>query len=298
MSTAPVFDGMFGEPADAPARAPRRYGLVEADSRMQLVRFGLADAYNLTRRYVLRARHQPDVIVGTLLLPIIFVVLFGYVFGSSISVGGGHYRAFLMSGLFAQTQMYAAGSVAVAVSTDMSEGVIDRFKAMPILRASVLIGRTASALIVGLPAFVIMIGCALMVGWRPHAGIGNAVAGFALLMLFGQACAWLGAYIGVLARSTQAAETLAMLPTFLLGFVSNVFVDTSRLPSWLRVMANWNPLSALVAASRKLFGNEAGPAPSGVWTLQHPIVASLLLSVLMLGLFVPLALRRYEGVGR
>lgn len=278
---------------------PARHAREEVDlGRVESVLYGVADAYNLTRRYVLRARHQPDVVIGTLLLPIIFVVLFGYVFGSSISVGGGHYRAYLMSGLFAQTQMYAAGSVAVAVSTDMTEGVIDRFKTMPILRSAVLIGRTASALVVGLPAFVMMIGCAYVVGWRPEAGLVDAVAGFALLMLFGQACAWLGAYIGVAARSTQAAETLAMLPTFVLGFVSNVFVDTSRLPSWLRFVANWNPLSAVVAASRRLFGNETGPPPDGVWTLQHPILASVVLSVAMLCVFVPLALRRYDALLR
>jgi ABC-2 type transport system permease protein len=266
---------------------------VEATTWSQRFGFGVADAYNLTRRYVLRARHQPDVVIGTLLLPIVFVVLFGYIFGSSISVGGGNYRSYLMSGLFAQTMMYSAGSVAVAVSTDMSEGVIDRFKAMPILRSAVLIGRTASALVVGLPAFLVMIGCALIVGWRPHTGIGQTVAGFLLLLLFGQACAWLGAYLGVVARSAQAAESLAMLPSFVLGFVSNVFVDPARLPTWLRVAAEWNPLSAVVTAARRLFGNESGPA-SDVWPLAHPIPAALLLTAVMFAVFVPLALRGYE----
>lgn len=267
---------------------------LEATGWTRRVSFAVADSYNLTRRYVLRARRQPDVVIGTLVLPVIFVVLFGYIFGSSISVGGSSYRSYLMSGLFAQTMLYAAGSVAVAVSTDMREGVIDRFKAMPIRRSAVLVGRTASALVVGLPAFALMIGCAFAVGWRPHTGPAETVAGFALLLAFGQACAWLGAYIGLLARTPQAAESLAMLPSFVLGFVSNVFVDPGSLPHWLQVAAEWNPLSAVVAAARRLFGNQAAAAPSGVWTLQHPVPAALLLTALMLAVFVPLALRRYD----
>jgi ABC-2 type transport system permease protein len=273
-------------------------GPVEAQNRMQSISFGFQDAYNLTRRYVLRARHQPDVVIGTLVFPVVFVVLFGYIFGSSITVLGGHYRSYLMSGLFAQAQLYSSSSVAVAVSTDMSEGVIDRFKAMPILRAAVLIGRTLSALIVGLPAFVLMVCCALVVGWRPDAGFGGAVGAFALLLLFGQACAWMGAFIGVLARSTQAAEGMALLPSFLLGFVSNVFVDPRNLPGPLRVVADWNPLSAVVTAVRQLFGNQVGPPPRGVWPLEHPVVASLLLTGLMFAIFVPLSLRQYEASHR
>jgi ABC-2 type transport system permease protein len=107
-----------------------------------------------------------------------------------------------------------------------------------------------------------MIGCALAVGWRPLGGLGSTIGGFALLSLFGFAMGWVGAAIGLLARSPQSADTLSMVPGFLLGFISNVFVDPARMPSWLRVAADWNPMSAVVAAARQFFDTAQGtPRP-------------------------------------
>jgi ABC-2 type transport system permease protein len=146
--------------------------------------------------------------------------------------------------------IFGSSTVAVAEATDMSEGVIDRFRTLPIIRSSVLLGRTISTTIIGLPGLVVMISCGLLVGWRPEAGLGHAVAGFALLSLFGFAMSWIGALIGMVARSPQSADGLSMLPAFLLGFVSNVFVPTAGMPTWLRVFAEWNPVSAVVAAAR------------------------------------------------
>lgn len=260
------------------------------------IRFALTDAVTATRRLLLRSLRQPDIVIGGLLMPVIFVLLFGYVFGSSIHVPGGNYRAYLMSGLFAQTTLFSSASVAVAVATDMSEGVIDRFKALPITRSSVLIGRTVSTVIVGLPSLVVMICCALAVGWRASNGVGEAVTGFALLSLFGFSMGWVGAVIGLHARSAQSADVLSMVPAFLLGFVSNVFVNTANLPAWLRAFANWNPMSAVVAASRTLFGTSEGVPEPAVWSLQHPVVTTIGMSVALLGVMVPLAVRRYIRV--
>jgi ABC-2 type transport system permease protein len=232
------------------------------------------------------------VIIGSVLMPVVFVVLFGYVFGSAIHVPGGHYRTYLMSGLFAQTALFSSSSVAVAVATDMSEGVIDRFRTLPIARSAVLLGRTISTVIIGLPSLAVMITCALVVGWRPDAGLASAVAGFALLALFGFAMSWVGALTGMLARSPQAADGLSMLPAFVLGFVSNVFVPTAGLPAWLRVVAEWNPLSAVVAAARQLFGTPQG-GTAGVWTLQHPVPTTLAMGLVLLAVLVPLSVRRY-----
>jgi ABC-2 type transport system permease protein len=257
------------------------------------LRFAASDAVTATRRFVLRSLRQPDIIVGSLLMPVIFVVLFGYVFGSSITVPGGDYRSYLMSGLFAQSTLFASASVAVAVATDMTEGVIDRFKTLPIARSSVLIGRTVSTVIVGLPSLAVMIGCALAVGWRPHGSLGATVAAFALLTLFGFAMGWVGAAIGLLARSPQSADALSMVPSFLLGFISNVFVDPARMPAWLRVAADWNPMSAVVASARDLFHTAQGAPPAGVWSLQHPIVTTLAMCALLLVVLVPLSVRRY-----
>ena len=256
----------------------------------------VGDVRTTTLRYVLRARSQPDVIIGSVLMPVIFVVLFGYVFGSAIHVAGGHYRTYLMSGLFAQTALFSSSSVAVAVATDMSEGVIDRFRTLPIARSALLLGRTISTVIIGLPSLAVMITCALIVGWRPDAGLASAVAGFALLSLFGFAMSWVGALVGMVARSPQAADALSMLPAFVLGFVSNVFVPTAGLPAWLRVVAEWNPLSAVVAAARQMFGSPQGGA-AGIWTLQHPVVTTLGMGLVLLAVLVPVTVRRYTRRG-
>jgi ABC-2 type transport system permease protein len=258
-------------------------------------RFGqaLRDIQTMTVRYVLRAARQPDLIIGSVLMPVIFVVLFGYVFGSAIHVPGGHYRTYLLSGLFAQTTLFSASSVAVAVATDMSEGVIDRFRTMPIARSAVLLGRTIATLITGLPSLGVMIGCALLVGWRPDAGLASAVAGFAMLALFGFSMSWIGALLGMIARSPQSADALSMLPAFLLGFVSNVFVPIGGLPAWLRVFAEWNPLSAVVAAARQMFGTPQA-ATGGSWPLQHPVPVTIGMGVLLLALLIPVTVRRYS----
>ena len=264
----------------------------EPSGVLQRLAQALGDVRTTTLRYVLRARSQPDVIIGSVLMPVIFVVLFGYVFGSAIHLPGGHYRTYLMSGLFAQTTLFSSSSVAVAVATDMSEGVIDRFRTLPIARSAVLLGRTISTIIVGLPSLAVMITCALIVGWRPEAGVPSAVAGFALLSLFGFAMSWVGALVGMHARSPQAADALSMLPAFVLGFVSNVFVPTAGLPAWLRVVAEWNPLSAVVGAARQMFGIPQG-GPAQVWTLEHPVVTTLAMGLVLLVVLIPVTVRRY-----
>ncbi len=262
------------------------------------LRRGTIDAYNATRRYLIRGKRQPDIIFGSVLFPVVFVVLFGYVFGSSISIPGGNYHSYLMSGLFAQSTLFASANVAVAVATDMNEGVIDRFKTLPIARSSILIGRGISTMILGLPALAVMIVCAFAVGWRPENGIFDAFLGFLLIELFAFALCWLGILIGLVAKSSQAADVLINIPVFLLGFISNVFVDTSKMPFWLRDFANWNPVSAVVAAGRNLFGNSIGPPPAGVWSLEHPEITTIGLAVIIIAIFVPLSVRRYSRTTR
>jgi ABC-2 type transport system permease protein len=262
------------------------------------LRRGTIDAYNATRRYLIRGKRQPDIIFGSVLFPVVFVVLFGYVFGSSITVPGGNYHSYLMSGLFAQSTLFASANVAVAVATDMNEGVIDRFKTLPIARSSILIGRGVSTMILGLPALAVMIVCALAVGWRPENGIFDAFLGFLLIELFAFALCWLGILVGLVAKSSQSADVLINIPVFLLGFISNVFVDTSKMPVWLRVFANWNPVSSVVAAGRNLFGNTIGPPPTGVWSLEHPEITTIGLALIIIAIFVPLCVRRYSRTSR
>ena len=259
------------------------------------LRGGLLDAYTATRRFLIRGMRQPDVIFGSVLIPVIFVVLFGYVFGSSIRLpGGGKYRSYLMPGLFAMSVLFNSNNVAVAVATDMSEGVVDRFRTLPIARSAIVVGRSLSSLVLGIPVLVVMILCGLAVGWRPEDGLGNAVLAFLLFELFGYAIGWLGVLVGLLAGGPQAADVIISIPTFLLGFISSVFVDPALMPAWLRVIAYWNPVSAVVTAGRQLFGNTIGPPPSGVWSLDHPIATTIVLAVVIMIVAIPICVRRYS----
>jgi ABC-2 type transport system permease protein len=264
---------------------------VGAEHRLQR---GFLDAYTATRRFLIRGKRQPDVTFGSLLIPVMFVVLFGYVFGSSIVVPGGNYRSYLMPGLFAMSVLFSAGNVSVAVATDMSEGVIDRYRTLPIARSAIVIGRSLSSLLLGIPAMVVMIACGLAVGWRAENGLGNAVLAFLLFELFGFAIGWLGVLVGILASSPQAADMIMNIPIFLLGFISSVFVDPSKMPAWLRVIADWNPMSAVVTAGRQLFGNTIEPPQSGVWSLEHPMVTTVGLAVLIVIIVTPLCVHLYS----
>lgn len=258
------------------------------------LRNGLLDAYTATRRFLIRGTRQLDVVLGSVLIPVIFVVLFGYVFGSSIRIPGGNYRSYLMPGLFAMTVLFSAANVSVAVATDMSEGVVDRFRTLPIARSAIIIGRSLSTLILGIPVLVVMIVCGLAVGWRADQGLPNAILAFLLFELFGFAIGWLGILVGLLAGSAQAADVIVNIPIFLMGFISSVFVDPSMMPAWLRVIAYWNPMSALVTAGRQLFGNTIGPPPSGVWSLEHPIATTFALAMVIVIIVAPICVHRYS----
>ena len=264
---------------------------VAAERRLQQ---GVLDAYTATRRFLIRGKRQPDVIFGSLLTPVIFVVLFGYVFGSSIRIPGGNYRSYLMPGLFAMSILFSSNNVAVAVATDMSEGVVDRFRTLPIARSAIVIGRSLSSFVLGIPVLAVMILCGLAVGWRPEDGLGNAILALLLFELFGFAIGWLGVLVGLVAGGAQAADVIISIPTFLLGFISSVFVDPALMPAWLRVIAYWNPVSAVVTAGRQLFGNTIGPAPAGVWSLDHPIATTLGLALIIIVVVAPICVRLYS----
>jgi ABC transporter DrrB family efflux protein len=190
--------------------------------------------------------------------------------------------------------LFSAANVAVAVATDMSEGVVDRFRTLPIARSAIIIGRSLSTLLLGIPVLVVMIACGLAVGWRPVDGLGNAILAFLLFELFGVAIGWLGILVGLLAGSAQAADVIINIPIFLLGFISSVFVDPANMPAWLRVIAYWNPMSALVTAGRQLFGNTIGPPPSGVWSLEHPIATTFALAMVIIIVVAPICVHRYS----
>ncbi|MEU5883009.1 ABC transporter permease [Spirillospora sp. NPDC047279] len=267
--------------------------------RIGRARWALTDGLTLIGREFGRIRRQPGELIGALIFPAIMVVLFGYVFGSAIQVpGGGDYREYLMPGLFSMVTFSSVMVITVKVATDVSQGVMDRFRSMPMARSAVPFGQTAAdTLLGGMLGLTIMSLAGLCVGWQPHRGWWPTVQAFLLLMLLRYALAWLGCYFGMVVRNEQTADQL--VPLFLpFTMLSNAFVPTEGMPSWLRTLADWNPVSAMTAACRELFGNPGAPADGASWPLAHPVAATVMWSVVLLVVFVPLTVRTYQRKGR
>jgi len=263
------------------------------------LRWAVADGVVVAVRNLRHIRQVPDKLLNATISPIMFVLLFAYVFGSAITVRGGNYRDFLMPGIFVQTVAFTCATTAMGVSNDMSKGLVDRFRSLPMARSAVLVGRTSADLVEGLLGIFVMAACGLAVGWRVHSGLGRALVGFALLLLFGFAMNWLGTIIGLLMKSPEAVQSLVFITLFPITFVANTFVPTENMAPWLRTVADWNPISALSAACRELFGNTAAPYTGDAWPLHHPVAAAFGYSFVLLAIFAPLAVRRYRtAVGR
>ncbi|WP_437112657.1 ABC transporter permease [Streptomyces syringium] len=260
----------------------------------------MRDSLVIARRNLVRKMRIPEAAVFGLVQPIMFVLLFSYVFGGSIAVGDSTdpsvYRQFLMAGIFAQTVTFATASACAGIADDMRTGLIDRFISLPMARGAVLTGRTLADLVQAALTLVVLAIVAVIVGWRFHNGLLRALMGFSLLLLLGYAFSWIGTLIGLSVRTPEAATSGGLLWLFPLTFISNTFVPTDNMPVVLRVIAEWNPFSATVQAARQLFGNlpPGYPVPAA-WPLQHPVLASLVCSVGIILVFRALAVRKYRS---
>jgi ABC-2 type transport system permease protein len=251
----------------------------------------VTDGAAAAERQLTRLRHDPSMIALTLGAPVVLVIIFGYIFGSAIAVpGGANYREFLLPGLFATTAANILPAM-VAMARDSSRGVVDRFRSLPIARMAVPFGQAAATTIYGLGSFVLMGLCGLAVGWRIERGAAYALGALALVAAFQFAATWVGMYLGLVIGNEEGAGQAGIL-VFPVTTVSNVFVPTSGMPAWLRTIADWNPVSALAAAMRELFGNPTAPT-NGAWPLLHPVLASVCWLALLLVIFVPLCAARY-----
>ncbi|GAA4301423.1 ABC-2 type transport system permease protein [Actinomadura luteofluorescens] len=260
--------------------------------------WALTDGLTLIGRELGRIRQEPGELVAALIFPAIMVVLFGYVFGSAISVpGGGNYREYLMPGLFAMVTFTSTMAVTMRVATDASRGVMDRFRSMPMARSAVPFGQTGAEILNGVLGMVIMAVAGLVVGWRAHNGLWQTAEAFALLALMRYALSWAGCYLGLVVKNEQTADHLVPL-VFPVTMLSNSFVPTGGMPKVLQVIAEWNPVSALTAACRELFGNPGAPAGDLAWPLAHPVPATLGWALLLLAVFAPLSVRTYRVRGR
>ncbi|MER6351513.1 ABC transporter permease [Streptomyces sp. NPDC001634] len=260
------------------------------------------DSLVVAQRNLIRMTRIPEMVIFGLIQPIMFVVLFSYVFGGSMQIGGStsstDYRNFLMAGIFAQTVTFATAGAGAGIADDMHKGLIDRFRSLPMARGAVLTGRTLADLVQTALTLLVLAIVALLVGWRvgSDAGTnaGKVLAAFGLLLLTGYAFTWIGALIGLSVRTPEAATSGGLIWLFPVTFISNAFVDTGHMTPWLRHIAEWNPFSATVQACRTLFGNP-GVSPSDAWPMAHPVWASLIYSVLIIAIFRTLAVRKYRS---
>ncbi|MEV7184248.1 ABC transporter permease [Kitasatospora sp. NPDC058063] len=244
-------------------------------------------------RHLRHLIRMPGKLVSAILLPMVFALLFGVLFGSVIDVPGGGYHEFIMAGIFTQGVMSAVPNTAVGTVEDLRNGLTDRFRSLPMSGAAVLIGRTVGDTALRALSCLAMAVVGLLIGWRTHTGVLSVLAGFGLLLLFGFVMAWVGALIGL---STGNAETASGVPSVLLMpvmFLSSAFIPLTGLPHWLAVAAEWNPLSAVVGGCRDLWGNPQATA-SGSFPVQHPVLLSLLWMAVLFALVAPLAVRKYR----
>jgi ABC-2 type transport system permease protein len=262
---------------------------------MNRLLYTFADGAIIAKRNLIKIKRVPDILVFTLISPIMFVLLFAYVFGSSIAVPGVNYREFLIGGIFAQTVIFGATFTGAGLAEDIQKGIIDRFRSLPMSRSAVLVGRTASDIFYNLLTITVMSATGLIVGWRIRTSVPEALAGFLLLLLFAYGFSWVMAYVGLLVPSVEVLNNASFVVIMPLTFISNAFVPLENFPTVLRVFAEWNPISALSQAVRELFGNTnpAAPPPD-VWSLQNPVLYTLIWIAIILVIFVPLANRQYK----
>jgi ABC-2 type transport system permease protein len=255
----------------------------------------LGDTWVIARRGLQHMRRQPEALADVTIQPIMFVLLFAYVFGGAIKVAGGGYREFLMGGIFSQTLVFGAFGVAIGLAHDRSNGAIDRFRALPMARGSVLAGHAVASLIRALLPITLMSLCGLVVGWRIHHGVLDALGAYALMIAFSFAVIWIGVLLGSLLPSPEAVQGIAFVIIFPLTFIASTFVPLSTLPGVLRTFAEWNPVTSVAEALRRLFGNPAADfGPGAPWSVTHSVAYSWIWVAVIVGICAPLAIRVYQ----
>ncbi len=255
----------------------------------------LADILVLTGRNLAHIRREPLQLSDVTIQPLLFTMLFVYVFGAGVALpGGGSYTAFAIAGLLALNLTTSSMGTAVGLSNDLNGGVIERFRTLPMWRPAVLVGRSLADLLTATVCVAIVACTGLAIGWRPEGSPAATLGGFGIFLLFAYAMSWGCACLGIVSKGPESAQGVGLVILFPLAFVSNAMVPTERMPTILRVIADWNPVSAVTAASRELFHNPNPSATIDAWPMQHPIATSLLWSLAMLAVFAPLATTLYR----
>jgi ABC-2 type transport system permease protein len=250
------------------------------------------DTLVFTGRQIAHIRQIPEKLLDVTLQPLMFVLLFSYVFSGAMTIGGD-YREYLVGGILVQSLAFGLIGPATAMATDIGEGVVDRFRTLPTPRGAYLSGQFLAELGGMVVATIVVLGTGLIVGWRAHE-VGPSLLAFLLILMFASVMVWIGIFLGLKVRTPDAVMGVAFVVVFPLTFLSNAFVPVDSLPSVLQAIAEWNPVSVMVAAVRELFGNPVPAIDDPSWPLQHAVPLAFLFCVVLLGAVVPLALRAYR----
>ena len=259
--------------------------------------WAISDTWVITCRDLAHWRQQPGaVIANTLVFPVMIVLMFGYLLGGAMTVPGGDYRDFLMPGMFAMTMVFGIGATLSAVSADAARGVTDRFRSLPMAAPAVLAGRAAADMLNSTAALAVLTGCGFAAGWHPHRGAARAMAALGLLLLLRFAFLWIGVYLGLRFYHQPEVVTAVRTVEFPIGFLGNPFVAVSTMPAWLGAIALWNPLSSTATAARQLFGDPIGADSS--WITSHAVIMAVVWPLLLIAVFLPLSVHRYQRLSR
>ena len=254
------------------------------------------DTMIITQRQLRLLTRVPEVLIFSTIQPVMFVLLFRYVFGGSISTEQpGGYVQLLMPGIFVQTVAFTLAGTASGLAEDMKKGLIDRFRSLPISQLALIMGRTLGDSLLNIVVLAVMGIAGFMVGWRPTSGLLSVVIGFVFLLLFGYALSWVGIFVGLSASDARVVQNVSFIITFPLTFLSNAFAPTTGMPRALQYFAEWNPVSTMVAGCRDLFGleNQFG-ATAGSFPSENPLLTSFLYMIIIMAIFIPLSVRKYK----
>ena len=261
---------------------------------MSQVAFALADGAVVAKRNLIKIKRVPEVLIWTTMSPIMFVLLFAYVFGSSIEIPGVDYREYLIAGIFAQTVIFGSTFTGAGLAEDMTKGIIDRFRSLPMARSAVLVGRTGSDIFYNSTSILVMSVTGLLVGWRINTSVLEAIGGFLLLLLFSYAISWIMAFVGLKVANVEVVNNASFMFIMPMTFIANTFVSSDELPGPLQTFAEWNPVSSVAQAAREAFGNTGSVAPPDAWSLEHPVLYTLICVGVILAIFVPLSIRQFN----
>ncbi|PWW63138.1 ABC transporter permease [Actinokineospora spheciospongiae] len=254
----------------------------------------LTDSVTLTGRSLAHWVRNPATLIASLAFNIVMVLMFAFLFGGAMAVpDGGSYREFLMPGMFAMTMIFGISMTTIAISTDVERGVTDRFRSMPMAPAAILIGRAVADMLFAVVTLVVMMLVGLAIGWRANGSVGATLGAMGLILLLRFALIWVGIFLGLVMRGQEAVAGVQTLE-FPLGFLSNAFVAPSTMPGWLGAIAEWNPLSSTVTATRVLFGNPGWGG--GSWVVANASLMAVVWPLVILAVFLPLAVRRYASL--